>query len=336
MGLLSANVRAQTSELSDSVLVEVSFDRAPVVGATTPCVKLTAAQALRSAHVKVEGGSQPRSFSLKLKRGQAKQLCWREAPGHYNYRMSVQSGRDNQQFEFSVDHWPPIEVSVNRKQPVLAQRRLVFTSNHPLASAELVVKGDRDQVLHTASQTFTESEPGAEVALSWPKLKATPAALELRVTSVDGHWTAQKVEFWSVEIAHREVEFETNAWVVRASESPKLDEAIAKIINAARLKGSELPVKLYVAGFTDTVGDKAHNRQLSLRRAEAIAHYFVSHGVHLPIYVRGFGEEALAVATRDQQPEARNRRARYILAAEPPAFAPHVTWGKWTALARDK
>ena len=73
------------------------------------------------------------------------------------------------------------------------------------------------------------------------------------------------------------------------------------------------------------------NRDLLLldaQRAEAIARYFKAHGVTVPIYYQGFGEDALAVPTADAVDEARNRRAVYVLANVPPRGAqfPRAQW----------
>ena len=39
--------------------------------------------------------------------------------------------------------------------------------------------------------------------------------------------------------------------------------------------------------------------------------------------------EVLAVPTRDNQDEPRNRRALYVLASQPPVIAKGITWGAW-------
>ena len=56
----------------------------------------------------------------------------------------------------------------------------------------------------------------------------------------------------------------------------------------------------------------------SLNRARAIAGYFRSHGLNLPMFYQGFGETRLAVKTPDNKAEPANRRAEYILALNAP------------------
>ena len=92
---------------------------------------------------------------------------------------------------------------------------------------------------------------------------------------------------------------------------------------APAVVGEVLSVKLFVLGYTDTVGNSAANQALSVRRACAIAAYFRAAGVKIPIRYAGKGEDALLVLTPDETDEVRNRRARYLLAVE---TTEKVTW----------
>jgi len=86
-------------------------------------------------------------------------------------------------------------------------------------------------------------------------------------------------------------------------------------------------MQLYVAGHTDTVGTSASNRKLSLARARAIATYFKSKGLRIPIAFAGFGEDVLLVKTADETDERRNRRVDYVLGpvgGAPPFKGPYL------------
>ena len=89
-------------------------------------------------------------------------------------------------------------------------------------------------------------------------------------------------------------------------------------------------VNLYVAGYTDTVGDAASNLRLSTSRAKSIAVWFQAQGFDGHIYYQGFGEKVLAVPTADNVDEAQNRRSLYVVAATPPVSAsfPGAQWTK--------
>jgi hypothetical protein len=61
---------------------------------------------------------------------------------------------------------------------------------------------------------------------------------------------------------------------------------------------------------TDTVATAEYNQELSTRRAQALARWFRSHGLKLPIACAGMGERALKVKTADEVDEPRNRPRR--------------------------
>src|SRR5205823_10040192 len=157
--------------------------------------------------------------------------------------------------------------------------------------------------------------------------------LELRATAADGPAATAKLIPWSVKIPHEEVVFDTGQSAVKPSEEAKLDASYQKIVDAvASVRKAEpsLPVKLFIAGHTDTVGGPDDNRRLSLDRARAIANWFHDRGLPLPIAYAGFGEDAPKVKTPDNTDEAQNRRADYIVGVEEPLVARGVR-AEWHA-----
>jgi len=70
-----------------------------------------------------------------------------------------------------------------------------------------------------------------------------------------------------------------------------------------------------VAGHTDNVGDASYNRQLSQRRASAVAQYLVSRGVaEARIMTAAGGEEHPIASNSTEQGRAANRRVEVTLA----------------------
>jgi outer membrane protein OmpA-like peptidoglycan-associated protein len=107
---------------------------------------------------------------------------------------------------------------------------------------------------------------------------------------------------------------------------------MAEIESVQARYGEHAEINLYVGGFTDTVGSAATNRALSQRRARAIAAWFRSAGFSAPVYYQGFGEDGLAVPSGDEVDEPANRRAAYIIAAQPPPISSTLPGDSWTAL----
>ena len=127
----------------------------------------------------------------------------------------------------------------------------------------------------------------------------------------------------------KDVEFETGKWEIRASERPKIAQTLALLSEKLSRYGGLLQLQLYVAGYTDTVGSRESNQALSDKRARAIATYFRSKGVRIPILYQGFGEDAPAVPTPDNTAEQRNRRALYVLSASAPAIQAAIPRSFW-------
>ena len=112
--------------------------------------------------------------------------------------------------------------------------------------------------------------------------------------------------------------FATDSTVITAEEAPKL-EASLKLIHQALDKHRAVgAIKLFIVGHTDTVGNAVYNLKLSQGRAQSIASWFRKHGLRIPIYFEGLGEQSLQVATPDETDERRNRRVEYILGVESP------------------
>jgi outer membrane protein OmpA-like peptidoglycan-associated protein len=224
----------------------------------------------------------------------------------------------------------PLRISINKSDVDLENRTLYFKINRPADSAEIKVLSPEGKLLAERTEVYNGARAGTRLSIKWPKLLGKNQEnfrLELKVTDVNEYWIGWEVIKFYLEIPHEDVVFETAKWEIRPSESPKLDAALKLLIDAVNKYEKNMDCQIYVAGHTDTVGSIASNRELSRQRANAIARYFRSHGLRkIPLFVRGFGEEALAVDTGDNVDEQRNRRAQYILATFPPAIAGPGSW----------
>ena len=123
--------------------------------------------------------------------------------------------------------------------------------------------------------------------------------------------------------------FASDSDVIAADQEWKLVKVLEQLNEVVAKYGSMVPVKLYIAGCTDTVGDAGHNSELSARRARSIGRWLKSHGYSGPIFTHGFGESLLAVQTGDGEDNILNRRALYLVGANPPPAGsgiPRVGW----------
>lgn len=220
----------------------------------------------------------------------------------------------------------PIKVTYDAAHLDLDKRELQFKTSRKIDGAKLVVIGDDGSELGTT--TTYKPAPGGWLAMTWTQpASARVLKLRLRVEANDGVATNVELIPWSVSVDHEDVKFATDSAVLEPGELAKLDASLAKIEEVVARSAKLVNMQLFVAGHTDTVGATDKNRKLSLARASAIAKYFRSKGLKLPIAVAGYGEEVLKVKTGDSVDEARNRRADYVLGpagGAPPFKGPYL------------
>lgn len=214
-----------------------------------------------------------------------------------------------------ADKPQPIHVGYDAEHLDLDKHVLQFKPSRAVTQATLVVLGEDGKEIGGGSATFGKPPGGEWWPISWTQdpPDARVMILKLRVASDDGVATNVQLIPWSVAIDHEDVSFRSDSAVVDPDEKAKLDASLAKIEDIAKRAAPFLKLQLYVAGHTDTVGPAAKNRKLSLDRAAAIAQYFKSKKLAIPIAVAGFGEDVLKVATPDETDERANRRADYVL-----------------------
>lgn len=227
-----------------------------------------------------------------------------------------------------------LSIQIGQNDVDLEKRTIHFRINKDCSVAEIKVYNLDGEVLSEKMQMFDGARAGTRLAITWPEIIDDPDnfKIELKVTDVNDFWVGFEIVHFYGDIPHEEVIFESGKSEIRPSEAPKLDEVIPKIIEmVAKFQkfSSQMSYSLYIAGHTDTVGNTADNRKLSEQRAQSIARYLMKHGLKkqkISIFVRGFGEESLAVQTKDNTAEARNRRADYIISNFPPAMKGPGSW----------
>jgi outer membrane protein OmpA-like peptidoglycan-associated protein len=271
-----------------------------------------------------EGGKTVASKGFgKMGQGGNRVMTWRANPGVHEYIVDVSGrsmeGQNTVSLESLVTVMRPLELTINKAQADMEERRIPFKINNPAAHVEFTAYGESDRKLFENDQNLGEKPGGLLLEVTWPKLDEPIKRIAMRVFDVSDSWTAVELFPFSVEIPHVDVVFETNKWDIRESEKEKLDEAYTRLLQAIREHGTKIKARVYIIGHTDTVGKNQDNLVLSRHRADAIAGYFKDNGgITLPIMFCGVGESYLAVKTGDNVDEVRNRRAQYVLAAQTP------------------
>jgi len=212
-----------------------------------------------------------------------------------------------------------LDVKVPKPEIDVEAGEMVLISNNPLDRVEL--RGFDHQGEQVIDATIPMEGAKGRVPLTFDVPEDTKIRrLEMKVHDQVGYWMSVRLVDFHVEIPHEDVEFATAQFEVPIDQVTRLDHVVMQVqdeLNKFRKElgdsRARIDARLYVAGFTDTVGKASDNDALSRQRAEAIAMYFWSNGIGVPIFYAGFGENGLAVPTPDETDEAKNRRARYIL-----------------------
>ncbi len=231
---------------------------------------------------------------------------------------------------FQVELLAPLKIEVPRESVDLEDRQLQVILDRPASGIELSVFDESGQQVGAGTVPVVGLPPGAPIQAEWSGGDAEVLRIHVKGVDEDGFWAGVDLFPWSYDIPHEDVVFETAKSEIRASEEGKLQDALDQALAVIqRFSATRIEMKLYVGGYTDTVGDHGGNQALSERRAAAIAGWFGDHGFERPVFYQGFGEDALAVSTPDETDEQANRRAAYVIAAEAPppcAEFPRSNW----------
>lgn len=302
-----------------------------------PSLVLRATGKIKSGTVSYKR-SDGKSFSQKLgamKEDQEKTIKFQQPAGTFTYQVRVEAlGGDGEQiedsFELEATLAEPLKLTVDMEKTEPGHGTAALRSNRPLESIEVEIF-DSDGTKTHADKLAMNARKG-EFEVTWP-VREDVAGVRLTAFDVDGFWQSVILEPFWVEIPHKEIIFDFGKSTWQPEEEPKLVDTLQSIHDAmAKYKAKGLQMQLYVAGYTDTVGSAQDNQRLSEQRARAIAHWFQKKGLKIPVFYQGFGESVLAVSTPDDTPEARNRRAVYVLGNGRPPISQTLPQASWKAV----
>jgi outer membrane protein OmpA-like peptidoglycan-associated protein len=226
-----------------------------------------------------------------------------------------------------------LKVVINKSDVDLENRTIYFKLSRPCDSVDLQVYNEDGELIAEKTEVYEDTKAGQRLSVVWPSLLPGMEnfRIDLKFTDTNEYWVGTSICRFEGYVEHEEVVFETAKWEIRQKERPKLDNVLPEMLAMIEraMNCDELNMALYVAGYTDTVGSIADNRELSRQRARSIAQYLIKNGLKkkkIAVYVRGFGEEVLAVETGDSVDEERNRRADYIISNSPPEIPGPGAW----------
>ena len=222
-----------------------------------------------------------------------------------------------------------LTVDLSKARADVKEHTLTVEVTGYVERAEIVAYGEGKAELQR--ETVEVAAGPGEITLPWTGDPGEVVLLDVKVENSTA-WAGFTFSPWFLDIPHDDVLFATDSDVIDPDQEWKLEQTLSDLNTVLAKYGEVVPVKLYIAGCTDTVGDASSNRDLSRRRARAIARWLRSHGYSEPIYYHGFGEGLLAVPTGDGVDEPSNRRALYLVGAAPPPAGSGIPSVSWTAL----
>lgn len=264
------------------------------------------------------------SYALgNVNEGFVKEIALDGQTGKHRYEGMMQAQVEGELLEsplsFSTVVAPPLSINVDRGTVDLKARTFSFRTSRAVQTLNLKLISIDGRELASENTQIKNWKQGEAIVVSWPPVsQADLLRFELRVEDEDGFFNAVALTPWSVEIPHEEVLFASGSAALADSEVPKLEASLAEITTALKRFSQIQGVQLFIAGHTDTVGSVTFNQNLSRKRAQAIAAWFVTRRVGLRVSYEGFGEMNPQVKTADETDEARNRRVDYILSVEAP------------------
>jgi outer membrane protein OmpA-like peptidoglycan-associated protein len=310
-----------------------------VSGDEQPAIVLEPPEGVASLTVQLQrqDGTSTKLSSGPVGAGARKLLPVSQPFGEFGYTAHfdatfVGGGKTSFDMKFALTRVDKLKLELSPEDVHLDKRSLGFRINNPAKRASLDLYGKSGAKIATVERDLGGAAGGSPLTFTWDDPKQEVLYMDFKVTDVAGFWKGIRLSPFSVDIPHDEVEFESGKWDIRASEEPKLRKTLGLIKDALDKYGKLIDIRLYVAGYTDTVGSKEANRTLSQSRARAIAGWYAKSGLRIPIFYQGFGEDALAKPTPDETAEQANRRALYILSGQVPATSTSLPRGSWTKL----
>lgn len=215
---------------------------------------------------------------------------------------------------------PPASCTLTADPPQIVAGQsstLIFKTSGTVKSAmldgeEVPVTGATKTVKPTVTTTYTGQVTGvggtqtasATVTVVPPPPPPPPAMPETPPAAVPA--PAKIAERMSLTI-----HFATDKYAIRSVDKKKLDEAVAFIKKFPR-------AKVTIEGHTDSRASDAYNQRLSVKRANAVKHYFIRKGVpkSVEITTKGYGETKPVATNKTAKGRALNRRAEITIVAE--------------------
>ncbi|NUN14942.1 MAG: OmpA family protein [Myxococcales bacterium] len=319
--------------------------RTPVLAESgSPAVLLSPVAGIKKLAFTITRKSDGKQFLFDvdgLKKGEKREFPFDQAEGTATYTARFDGNwQDGSQISFGIEFeavsMGPLNIRIDKSGVDLDNKSLLLTSTRPVAKVEIRVEGQNGTVLGSGTEQFDGAAALRPLRAQWNQQPGTVGRIEVKVYDMFGFWAGMEVRPFTVEPWEDRIHFGFGSDVVEDAEKPKLNATLKRIEDALRTAqeeyGDSVDLRLYIGGYTDSVGTRPSNQDLSERRARSIGAYLVKQGLKLPVYYQGFGEDVLAVQTPDETENEQNRRTIYVISGQTPSITtafPRANWKKY-------
>ena len=242
---------------------------------------IRANQDLEDVQVTIKGDGKTINKSLgKMKAGKTQKITWTQSAAQARYDLEVNGQGVEAVFALEVlkpktgeGKLEKLKVKSSRED-VVKRRQATFETSFDLANYEYKIY-DADGDVIDSDLVTTGVKAGESFTIKW-RAKTEVFMIFVKGEDQFGRFTEYKLVPWAIEIPHTEINFDTDKHDVKNDEAPKLDEALAVAFHELEALdrvneavNAQLTPRLYIVGYTDTVGNPAYNEKLSRSRAKA-------------------------------------------------------------------
>jgi len=298
-------------------------------------LSVTVPRAAASLWVQIEAGGQVIDFNRSsLASGEQVEFHWPRDTAVLEAMATIRVEFEDGYVEavkvpVSYSYAGRLEVDLSRASADLENRTLTVGVNQRVDRAEIKAIGAHKRVMD--ERTIQVGVGPGDISLPWVGEPSEVVLLDVTMHAGNA-WSGFTYSPWFVNIPHDDVVFGSGSADVDEDQVHKLQDLLTEVHGLVEKYGEVVPVKLYIGGCTDTVGSRAVNARLSRDRARSIGAWLRASGLDIPVFFHGFGEGWLAVPTGDGVDNVLNRRAVYMVGANPPPQSAGVPRGRWSAL----
>ena len=329
IALISAPAYAQ-----EAVSLQIRKDGQ--IGTSNPALIVLANQALNRLDVQVSCGGVKQEFHEAISSKREIPLEFAVPVGNHQCKgtlsiVDVDGGTGEMPINFSISMLAKLKMTIDTDTVSVANKQLTVSMDRPASEYDITIIDSNNSEVGGSRTSVPSNSSTKPQTITWKTTSDDIAVIKVRGKDTYGFFTETLLFPWHYDIPHEDVIFSSNQATINSSEVPKLQAVQTEVQKVVEKYSQFAVVNLYVAGYTDTVGDAQHNLELSEKRAKSIAEWFTQNGFTGDIYYQGFGESALAVPTGDGVDQAANRRALYVVAATTPQTSsdfPKKNWKK--------